>query len=423
MSGQRVKSQVVPLVEQEEGLKISKVEVGPRQKAPGYGLYIHIPFCSFMCHYCDFAKTALWDNELVSRYLQTLVQHLRTYLDLYPGQDQAPILSVFLGGGTPGLFSREYEELFNTLRRYTDLNGLEITLEANPGDISEEKLQVWRELGINRLSVGIQSFQAAGLRYLTRDHSPELIREKLALVKKHFDNFSLDLIFGWGEQTLELWHQDLLETIACAPKHISCYKLTYSSTTTPLGRAFHRGKIQEQEEELLCRYYEAAQKVLAGAGYHHDEVSNWSKPGFASQHNHLYWQDQYYIGLGLGACGYLPSSEKIGQRYEYTRSFIQFLDSPLLPPLFEGKSLLLKKEERTDESWLIEYLSSGIRCKAGVDLERIRKKLNLSFTPRSTVLWGLEQGLLASDGKRLTLSSEEWFKEGAWSLLLLECFA
>ena len=178
------------------------------------GLYLHIPFCSSVCHYCDFAKTANFQEQHVEKYLQTLEWQLRAWRDALPAGTK--FTSVFFGGGTPGLLGREYESLMRAVRDML-VAGAEVSLESNPGNVTEKKIAIWRDLGFNRISVGVQTFDPLGLRVLTRDHSCEDSKRALELAAKHFPKSNGDLIYGWPGQDIKIWQNDL-ESIINIPE-------------------------------------------------------------------------------------------------------------------------------------------------------------------------------------------------------------
>lgn len=377
------------------------------------GLYIHIPFCGFMCHYCDFNKTSRWDSDLVAHYFKTLLAHTAYGLKRYAEDRHVKTLkSIYFGGGTPSLFGSEYRDLFELFKPF--LSGqTEITLEANPKDLTDHNLSLWAELGFNRISVGVQSFSPQGLKFLTRDHTPDMVIQGINRAQQYFSNINIDLIYGWKDQTLCDWSHDLKEVLTLNPQHLSLYNLTFASQT-PIGRAQQRGKIHEQDDHLLESYYLQAKSLLKHHNYEHNEVSNWSRPGFASVHNHLYWQDQYYLGVGAGACGYVPNSQSIGLRYAYPKP---------IKPYCQLSPLDYEIDERNEDSWLTEMITCSLRCKKGIDLKSIQDHIAKTFTPKSTVQKAIEQGLITVDNSRLYLDENEWFRESFWSLEILDCFS
>ncbi len=389
------------------------------------GLYLHIPYCRFMCHYCDFAKTANWDESISERYFSRLAQDLKFWLSYIDGLKDMQLCSIYLGGGTPGLFTKEFESIIELLRPHLSTIS-EFTIEANPEDLSEDKLSRWREWGINRLSVGIQTFQEHGLKFLTRFHNREQCFTSFSNATNHFSNINLDLIYGWPGQTTELWKDDLKSAIDLGITHLSLYNLIYEPKT-PIGRAYQRGRIEPQAEDQQIEYYQIARQFLADEGFFHEEVSNWAHPQFKCQHNHLYWSDSYYVGVGSGAHGYLPhpNGEAIGLRYYYPKSDRRFLnDEPLVA---RGDFLQalddsgLEVEKRDAEDWLLEYVGCSLRSYTGLDLERCQKLSGKSFRASPLVNSYLSTGKLTIVGNFLYLLPEEWIRETAWSLEIIKC--
>ncbi|MFK7827149.1 MAG: radical SAM family heme chaperone HemW [Oligoflexales bacterium] len=386
------------------------------------GVYLHIPFCSFVCHYCDFAKTAHWNDELKNNYLSTLSSHLESWLhylnSLFP---EVAIVTVNIGGGTPSLITNEYEKIFTKLGPYLTKD-CEVSLEANPNDCSPENLQIWKNCGFNRISVGVQTFQDKGLDFLKRDHDSSKAVKSIENCQTYFENINLDLIYSWPSQSLKNWAEDLELANNLECKHLSLYNLTYAQGT-PIGRARQRGKIIEPQDELQEQFYTEACRILASQSFLHEEVSNWSKPGFSCKHNWLYWQGKPYLGVGAGAHGFLPLNEPIGLRYHYTRRERNFreLESTVTKPL-EEFAHLIEVEARDEDAWILEMLGSSLRSSRGLDLEEIKAKTGKLFVPNTDINDGLENQLIFLDNHKLYLHPKEWFREVHWCLKLSECF-
>lgn len=386
------------------------------------GLYIHIPFCSFMCHYCDFAKTANWDPRLLQDYIRALDLHLEAWLEEYVAKRAYNIDSIFIGGGSPSLLTDEWAPIFARLDKYK-VKAHEISLEANPEHISERSLRIWREFGINRLSVGVQTFQEKGLKFLTRQHKALQIEEALHHAALYFDNISCDLIYAWSGQNIDDWHQDLEKVFKHKLSHLSLYCLTYEDKT-PIGRAHKNGKILASDDEFQEACYLIARQFLKAKGWDHYECSNWSLPDKNCQHNIKYWQDQYYIAVGNGACGYLPEGD-FGTRYRYQKNERLFTrDSQIQNLSFKNSPVLAfcELDARSKEDWLTEYVGCGLRYNAGIDLAWIAKKTGWNFLAHGLVKEALAKGTLNISNQRLRLSPEEWFRETRWCLEILECF-
>lgn len=398
------------------------------QRVEAIGIYMHIPFCSYLCHYCDFAKTARWDEGVVDQYFSMLEEQIKWSLSEL--KQLYVIKSINIGGGTPSLFTQQYSKLIDLLRPYC-IEDCEISLEANPNDISKQRLQEWRNIGFNRISLGVQTFDASGLNFLKRDHSAAMALKSSELALNFFENCNLDFIYSWPSQTLEQWQKDLEQAIKMGVTHLSLYNLTYAAKT-PIGRAHSRGLIKEPEDSTQEAFYACAREKLA-SDYTHDEVSNWSKPGFSCIHNWLYWQDGYYVGFGTGAHGYLPSKQfPLGIRYSTASSLKRFLSVRVGGKKNEGAnfepwahfltSINACVEERDKTTWLIEYVGSALRSSKGVDCSYIEEKVNQKFTIDSCLLSAINRGQVIVENNKIYLSCEEWFRETYWCLKVLDCF-
>ena len=392
-----------------------------------FGLYLHVPYCAALCPYCDFAKTANFTADIQQRYLAQLAAHLRAWTTL-PVLEQAcrgGFSSVFFGGGTPSLFAEEYRPLFAEITPLLQ-QGAEVSLEANPDDISGARLATWRELGFNRLSMGVQTFQPEGLTVLKRLHSGALAQQAIDIASAAFPTLNIDLIYGWPGQTLAAWEADLAIAIAHGVPHLSLYSLTYEGRT-PLARLALRGRIRQAGDDHLADLYSYACARLSAAGYHHEEVSNWSLPGAACQHNWLYWQDHSFIGIGAGAHGYLASPQGAGLRYAYDRSDRAFNKRPLAVAAsasLDARTLvsafgIIPDETRDLDAWLTELIGAGLRTRQGIALEAALKRCEMVLQPTPVLHEGINRGLLAMEAGQMRLVPDEWFREAGWGVELL----
>ncbi len=387
-----------------------------------WGLYLHIPFCPYICHYCDFVKSAYFEKAFQEKYLVWLEAQLDYWLLYY--QKEGPnkaLASVNFGGGTPSIYSSELLPLFKKLAPYIDKD-TEISLEANPEHLTLANFEAWQKLGINRLSVGVQSFQSEGLAFLKRRHETSQTQAALKLARSYFDNLNLDLIYSWPRQTLKSWQADLEIAIALGVNHLSLYNLTYENST-PIGKAALRGKIKITADNRQAAFYEHARTILNKAGFLHEEVSNWAKPGYSCRHNWLYWTDHYYIGIGSGAHGYLPDPENpCGLRYSYP-SAIQKIDALTLAPALAPKEQdFLIHDPRRPSDWLLEVLLAGLRTEKGIDLARL-KEMGFAFQGDSEIRGYRKDGIIQIEGDRLKLTPKEWFRENFWILKLERYFS
>jgi oxygen-independent coproporphyrinogen-3 oxidase len=377
---------------------------------PKLGLYIHIPFCANLCHYCDFAKTANFDESHVDRYFNILSEQLSGWINRL-GSDRK-FSSVFFGGGTPGLFTKEYLDFFRKLEPALG-SSAEITLEANPGNITPESLQFWQQLGVTRLSIGVQSFDPLGLKTMTRDHSESDAKRALDQALKIFTNVNGDLIYGWPGQTRASWIKDLETMTGLGASHLSLYALTFEGRT-PFTMAQKRGVLNIMDEDEQAWRYDHACSFLAACGFDHEEISNWSKPGFSCRHNWLYWTASPYIGIGAGAHGFHDQDNtSFGTRYSYPGDLRTFLKT--CRGQTEGQTT---ETNRTLHDWLTEYVGCALRCKAGVDLKLLQAK-GFQFTPTKLIEEGISRGMVLLSSDRIRLTEQEWFRETAWSSILL----
>jgi oxygen-independent coproporphyrinogen-3 oxidase len=348
------------------------------------GLYIHIPFCQSKCPYCDFYS--LTTPELIAAYLSALDNEAQIYsaqmpanggtgVSPVPAQAKAcgyldtPFLefySLYLGGGTPSLLNgAQLSALVASLRRHFDFAlDTEVTLEANPDDVTSEKLACYRDLGVNRLSLGVQSFDEAELRFLGRRHTARQTEAAIELIRAAgFDNLGLDLIYGLPGQTEAAWLQTLKKAVGFRPEHLSCYQLTLEPET-PLGEKQARGEIKPLGEEAQAALFLATSLFLEEQGYRHYEISNFARgETYFSRHNRKYWQHAPYLGLG-------PAAHSFDGRMRWwnCRSVAEYCRQ-----LAEGQAPVGGSEMLTDEQLRLEALSLGFRTREGVGLELVRQ--------------------------------------------------
>lgn len=262
------------------------------------GIYIHIPFCKTRCIYCDFYSTTR--SELKQQYIRALCTELKTrkgYLK------EEPIETIYFGGGTPSQLAHEdFEQIFQTIKEvYGTEHAEEITLEANPDDLTEEYVSMLRTLPFNRISMGIQTFDAPTLKLLNRRHNAaQAIAAIHRLRQAGFRNISIDLIYGLPDETDQRWERDLQQAVGLDVEHISAYHLTYEKGTR-IYEMLQSHRISEVDEESSLRFFSALMDTLGAAGYEHYEISNFCKPGMYSRHNTAYWKGIPYLGCGPSA--------------------------------------------------------------------------------------------------------------------------
>lgn len=283
------------------------------QAVTAVSLYIHVPFCAHKCPYCDFnAYSGL--GRLIEPFVAAVQQEARNWAPLLEG---ATVETISFGGGTPSLLtSAQIASIIETCAQaYTLAGEVEISLEANPGTLSSEKLLGYRAVGVNRLSLGAQSFDRTELRWLGRDHTADQTARAVEMARDaEFESLNLDLILGLPGQPLSRWEATLRSALALGPDHLSCYALTVEEGT-PLARSVASGRAQEPDPDLAADHYLLTEEVLAAAGFGHYEISNWARPGHESRHNTTYWLNEPYVGLGPGAHSYFG-----GYRFSSVRS-------------------------------------------------------------------------------------------------------
>ncbi len=331
-----------------------------------HSIYIHIPFCLQKCSYCDFFSVT--DQSLLNNYVDGLVQEIQFWASAY---SRTEIRTLFFGGGTPSLLTpAQLEKILNALNKVFKLNpDLEFTLEVNPETFNQEKFSAYRALGVNRISVGIQSFQDQELKYLGRIHDSAKAASALNWISKLFENFSIDLMYGLPAQTVEQANQNILTALSFKPKHISYYELT------PV--------LSSQTE-----FYFSGKTLLEKHGLMQYEISNYTKPGFACHHNLAYWSDESYLGLGAGAHSYDKNKK------------IRWANTTELPDYLNSKFILTKEPAKPSEA-----IFMGLRKTAGISKEyfvnfkgQVDKLLSLGLLAENTTNYKLtEKGQVISN--------------------------
>lgn len=320
------------------------------------GLYIHVPFCRSRCSYCDFA-TGLYESGLADRYVSALLQEINS-----SNLAGAHVDTVYFGGGTPSLL--EPSQLQDILRavhdRFDVAPASEITLEINPGSITETKLRDFRRLGINRASFGAQTFDDRELAKLGRSHTAADARRTFHdLRAAGFDNVSFDLIAGLPGQTLAGWQQNVAEALELRPEHLSFYLLEVHSGT-PLAQHIERGLQPQPDEDLAAVMYESMLERAAAAGYEHYEISNLCRPGFESQHNTKYWTGAPYFGFGCSAHSYDGASRRWSNERD-TLEYVRLVEKEF--------STISERQDLTENDLRAEALFLGLRLMRGVSLD------------------------------------------------------
>ena len=321
--------------------------------APGFGIYVHIPFCLHRCNYCDF-NTYEGLDELHEPYVEALVAHIQQWTESAP-----PVTSIFFGGGTPTLLApAQLARILQAIRdRFTVISGAEITVEANPETVDERVLESLLVSGFNRVSIGVQSLAPNVLERLDRTHSAKVAIAALRAARRAgVDDINADLIYGSPWETADQWRATLEGILAEETDHISAYALTVEEGT-PLATLVGSGRAPQIDPDVQADRHEVAGELLATAGFDRYEVSNWARPGRASRHNVLYWSAGDYLGFGAGAHGHRAGRRSWAVRLP--RDFITAVESGR--PVEDGHEVLGPRARAA------EALVLGLRLASGID--------------------------------------------------------
>jgi oxygen-independent coproporphyrinogen III oxidase len=355
---------------------------------PNYSLYLHIPFCTHRCAYCDF-NTYAGQEPLIPAYVDALCREIE-FVGERVSSNQQQVHTIFFGGGTPSLLSpAQFESIFNSIRNNFSLTeNAEITTEANPGTVSYKNLLELRRIGINRISFGVQSANMEELRMLERIHNFFDVIEAVASARKAgFENLNLDLIYGLPEQTLQTWQTTVKRVLDLYPEHISAYALTLEHGT-PFGRWASKGLLPLPDPDLAAEMYEWLSEILEANGYVQYEISNWSKPHYECRHNLQYWRGLPYLAFGAGAHGYAN-----GYRYSNAlriKTYIDrivndrkvpsgdpFPDSQVPPLPFPLTPVTVNHHIQTLQDDMSEFMMTGLRLtQEGISKEEFQARFD-----------------------------------------------
>ena len=360
---------------------------------PGFGVYVHIPFCTHRCHYCDF-NTYEGQDDLHGDYVDALVADIERWRG-----ERRPATSVFFGGGTPTLLAPE--RLGRILRAVEATCGIapgaEVTVEANPETVDERIFEGLLGAGFERVSIGVQSLVPKVLVGLGRTHSPERALDGLAAARRAgFTDISADLIYGSPWESTEDWVRSLEGVIEAEPDHVSAYALTVEDAT-PLATLVATGRVPDVDPDIQAERHGIASDLLAAAGYERYEVSNWARPGRASAHNVLYWCAGDYLGFGAGAHGHVD-----GERYWTTR-----LPRAFIAAVSEGITTRAGDERLDKDQRAGEALMLGLRLSSGIDSDAFTHRFGPSaLSGRGAAIDALcREGLLERSGAALRMTT------------------
>ena len=325
------------------------------------GIYVHIPFCASRCHYCSFHSSTILD--LSNDVVEAIVKELHLRKDYLEGKN---IETIYFGGGTPSLLPAHLlEKIFNAIYHNFELApGAEITLEANPDDVTEEMLHSWSTLGVNRLSVGFQTFSDRLLKLINRRHTLQQSYQCLQSVARSpfVLNFNLDLIFALPTQTQEEFEDDLNKILEIQPPHISAYMMTFEEKSA-FGRQLQRGEIAEQSEDFCFQCFLAVDERFRDAGYEHYEISNFARDGKVSRHNSNYWSnDKTFLGVGPAAASFNKVSRQTN--IENNNAYVEAIAQDIVPAEVE----VLSEKDKTNE-----FIFNNLRTSRGLDLHILQQ--------------------------------------------------
>ena len=359
------------------------------------GIYIHIPFCKQACYYCDFHFLTSLKKK------GDMLEAIAKELVLRKSEISDQVATIYFGGGTPSLLSeREINQIIKLIEAHYDVvDDPEITLEANPDDLTQEKIEALALSRVNRLSIGVQSFFDQDLEYMNRAHNTEQARSSMELATKHFDNITIDLIYGLPHLSEESWKKNLEYTFELGVQHISSYALTVEPKTA-LDHFIKSGKYQAPIDSLTEKHFKILQEETKKQEYIQYEISNFGREGFFSKHNTSYWKGVSYLGIGPAAHSYdgLQRSWNIANNAKYISSI--------------GKGLLpLERERLSTEDKTNEAIMTGLRTIWGVDLNEIGKRIGDSYKKEILIQAEkyLKKGILYVEQEHLFLRPESYF--------------
>ena len=344
------------------------------------GIYIHIPFCKQACHYCDFHFST--NQQLLGKLIEMIQVELEMRKDFLP--KNSPVKTIYFGGGTPSLLGiRHIDAIINTIDKYYTLELEEFTLEANPEDLNREKLMELKNLGLDRLSIGIQSFDARVLKFYNRVHNEREALQAVDLAKTAgFEKLSIDLIYGYPFEDHSIWKRDLEQAILLEPGHISSYALTIEPKTA-FGNWKKKGKFEEASEDFLAEQFEILIEVMEKANYIQYEISNFGKEGHFAIHNTNYWKALPYLGIGPSAHSF--DGKERGFNIPNNVGYVNMLKQGVLP--YEADSL-------SGEELANEYILTSLRTIWGTSLSHLQKNYGIDLLDLKN---GLIQKLSAED--------------------------
>ncbi len=370
------------------------------------GIYLHIPFCKQACHYCDFHFSTNQSSK------DAMIEAMIAEIGLQKEYLQEPIETIYFGGGTPSLLDvQELNLLIDKVHNTFDcVDNPEITIEANPDDLTSSKIVALEKSPINRLSIGIQTFDESRLAYINRAHTKQEALSSVKLAQDvGFNNLSIDLIYAIPPGDMNYWVEDLSQAVALNVPHISLYGLTIEPQTV-FGKWMQKGAFKETVEDIAVEQYKYAVEFLTSSGYEHYEVANFSKLGCRSKHNAAYWQQKHYLGIGPGAHSFNGHSRQSNVRNNQT--YIKKILNELTIP-FDRESL--SKNQKINE-----YLLTRLRAKEGVDSIALNNKYSYDLLreKEKEINQLIQQGLIEKKGSSIILSIDGFMVADEIALIL-----
>lgn len=356
--------------------------------------YVHIPFCTQICYYCDFSKVFI-KNQPVDAYLDALLKEFASY-------DIKHLKTLYIGGGTPTAISaQQLDYLLKGLTKHLDLAYLEeFTIEANPGDLTDDKIAVLKKSAVNRISLGVQTFNNKHLKRIGRSHNEEQIYTTISSLKEAgFHNISIDLIYALPGQTMDDVKENVQKALALDIPHLSLYSLILENHTIFMNK-MRRGRLNLPSEDSEAEMFEYIISELEKNGFEHYEISNFTKPGFESRHNLMYWNNAEYFGCGAGASGYLE-----GVRYKNHGPIRHYLNA------VEAGDARVTEEHLSQVEQMEEEIFLGLRKKSGFSIQSFEEKFGHKFSQRYGVVVEelCQNGLLQIEGDRVRMTKKGLF--------------
>lgn len=349
---------------------------------PTLGIYIHIPFCKSKCHYCDFKSYTCkqdHDNNAIEAYVNALLSEITLYEDIITAHD---ITSIYIGGGTPSVIdARRIQAILKALP-----SAKEITLEVNPNTVDDKSICIYKESGVNRISIGLQTIHDKSLKAIGRSHTYCDFLKTYELFRKHgFKNISVDLIFALPNESITHVEESIAEIIRLDPEHVSIYSLKIEEGTA-FFTMLEKGLIQPIDESVERDMYHRITNALEAKGYPQYELSNFSKPSFESRHNLIYWNNSDYLGLGLSSHGKINHS-----RYANHSTMEEYLSA-----IYQGQKPICESTALNDEDTLFESIMLGLRLNRGLYIPEINQTYGIDFEARyqEAIQKNLTEGLI-----------------------------